>query len=91
MQQLLHFLGVQQGWEEMKCFTSNYHPNSLCSVFHHHDTGMQPLLLKHTENVSQSRKNKDAAKTQGSHFQKDPYISLVLCFFFLLEKIFRFR
>jgi len=52
MQHLLHYFGVRQGREETKSFTSRYHPDALHSVFHHHDTGVQPPLLKHIENVT---------------------------------------
>lgn len=65
MQHLLHCLGVQQAQEEMKSFISLYHPESLHSVFHHHDTGERPLLSKHPENVSQEERGERGKKKKS--------------------------
>lgn len=75
MQHLLHCLGVQQALEEMKSFISLYHPESLHSVFHHHDTGERPLLSKHPENVSQEERGERGKKKKKKPFRPEVHIS----------------
>lgn len=68
----------------MKSFISHYHPESLHSVFHHHDTGERPVLSKHPENVSQEekgeRKKKKPFRPEAHISQRTHIFPLWLCF-----------